>query len=71
MPVKLTNHLLYYREKRGFSQEELAEKTGVNKVTISNIETNKTKRPHPRTRHKLADHLGVGVQQLFPAQRYK
>ena len=37
------NPLRYWREKRGLSQRQLAEKTGSTQATISNIESGKRK----------------------------
>ena len=53
------------REKRGFTQEELAEKSGVSRVTISLIESGKTDCIKTKTLTKLADALGEKVTALF------
>ena len=46
---------------------ELAEASGVNKDTISALERGKRKRPHPTTLGRLADALGVAVDELETA----
>jgi len=56
------------REKRALSLTDLAEKSGVNRITIHRIETGKQK-PMPRTIRKLADALQVGVEELTVSRR--
>jgi len=51
------------REKRALSLTDLAEKSGVNRITIHRIETGKQK-PMPRTIRKLAEALQVDVEEL-------
>jgi len=51
------------REKRALSLTDLAEKSGVNRITIHRIETGKQK-PMPRTIRKLAEALRVEVEEL-------
>jgi len=51
------------REKRALSLTDLAEKSGVNRITIHRIETGKQK-PMPRTIRKLAEALQVNVEEL-------
>lgn len=63
--IKITNKLRYYREKKCLSQEELAKKCALSKETISRIETQKTHVPHPKTRQKIAQVLGAGVNEVF------
>jgi len=53
------------REKLGMSQEELSAKSGVSRVTISLIETGKTKEVLSGTIKALASALGVSVNDLF------
>lgn len=57
------NTLKRLREKRALSLTDLAEKSGVNRITIHRIETGKQK-PMPRTIRKLAEALQVGVEEL-------
>lgn len=53
------------REEAGFTQEELAEKSGVSRVTISLIESGRTNCVKTDTLVKLADALGKSVNTLF------
>jgi DNA-binding XRE family transcriptional regulator len=65
MSFRIRNQLRYYRERLGFSQQELAQISQVHKVTICNIETKKTGRPHPKTRKKLAKAMNMSIHRLF------
>lgn len=60
----MKNTLRQWREKRQFSQTELAAIVGVQAQTIGNIE-NAKHTPHTRTRRKLAEALNVPLEQLF------
>lgn len=51
------------REKKALSLTDLAEKSGVSRVTIHRVETGKQK-PMPRTIRKLAAALQVNVEEL-------
>ena len=51
------------RQLRAMSQEELAEAAGVGRTTISRIERSETG-AHGRTLRRLAEALGVGVEEL-------
>ena len=53
------------REKHGMTQEELASKSGVSRVSISLIETGKSSSVKTQTIAKLADALGEKVTALF------
>jgi transcriptional regulator with XRE-family HTH domain len=55
--------LRYAREQVGYSQQELADKSGVSQHTISEIELGRRK-PHGSTLRKLAHTLGVEVADL-------
>lgn len=59
------NRLKFYREKRSLSQEDLAEKSGVSRVTISNLENDKTPVSKTDTLTKIADALGETVPTIF------
>lgn len=52
-----------WREHRGFTQTALAERSGVNRVQIANIESG-TKTGSVETLRKLADALGVALDDL-------
>ena len=53
------------RKGRGFTQEELAEKSGVSRTTISNLENDSNKTVNTRTLNKIASALGVKLESLF------
>lgn len=53
------------REKKGITQEQLAEKASVSRGTISKLETNVTDVCSTQTLTRLADALEVPVSSLF------
>jgi len=55
------------RAEKRMTVRQLAEASGVNKDTISALERGKRKRPHPTTLGRLADALGVAVDELEAA----
>jgi transcriptional regulator with XRE-family HTH domain len=52
------------RRRKGWSQKDLAEESGVGQDTISGIESGRHE-PRPSTLRKLADALGVEVADFF------
>jgi len=52
------------REKKGWSQEELAERLGVSKGWVGQVETGRIDRPRPRYLALLEQHLGVSRDEL-------
>ena len=60
--AKLTR-LKAIRERKALSQEELAKKAGINRVTLARIETGAE--PYPATVRKLAEALGVDPAELM------
>ena len=61
--VKLTR-LKDVRRRKALTQQQLAERAGVNRVTIARIEGG-TDEPFPTTIRKVADALGVQPDDLF------
>lgn len=61
----IAQKILFYRELGGFTQKELAEKSGVPQSSISKIETGQLKNPGGITLQKLAAALGVSVAELL------
>jgi predicted ATPase/DNA-binding XRE family transcriptional regulator len=57
-------HLRRFRLRRGFTQEDLAERAAVSRATIASLEQGKPSSPHVRTVGALADAL-----QLEPVDR--
>ncbi|MCX6012286.1 MAG: helix-turn-helix domain-containing protein [Chloroflexi bacterium] len=55
------------REQRALSLSDVAQITGLSRVTINRIENGKQK-PMPRTIRKLANALGVNVEELTSEQ---
>jgi tetratricopeptide (TPR) repeat protein/transcriptional regulator with XRE-family HTH domain len=47
------------RESEGLTQEELARRAGLATRTISNLESDRVRRPHPRSLRMVADALGL------------
>jgi transcriptional regulator with XRE-family HTH domain len=60
--------LRHWREKRGYSVRELAERAGVSFVTIVRIENGHIS-PTVAMLKKLARALGIGLRDFFPAGR--
>lgn len=59
----LSENIAYYRRKKGFTQKELAEKTGLSRSFISQIENN-TNTPSNDSLFKIAEALGISVESL-------
>jgi transcriptional regulator with XRE-family HTH domain len=59
----MSSNLKRLREQQALSLTDLAQKSGVNRITIHRIEKGKQK-PMPRTIRKLAEALQVKVEQL-------
>jgi transcriptional regulator with XRE-family HTH domain len=56
------------RLKAKLTQEELAEKSGVEQATISNLETGRVQSPQWDTVARLAEALDVDPYKLFPVE---
>ncbi len=54
-----------YREAKGMTQEELAEKSGVSRGTISALENGTSKVTTSKTLVNLAHALGTSVDKIF------
>lgn len=59
------NRLKEYREKKGISQVQLAQLSGVSRGTIWALENDNAKTTTTRTLAKLADALGTTVGHIF------
>jgi transcriptional regulator with XRE-family HTH domain len=65
----LGKRLREFRDRVGWSQEDLAEHARVSGGTISNWEAGMTRSPHPHTRRKIVEALKVEWKRLgLPAQ---
>lgn len=61
----MKNRLREVREEKGISQEELSEKSGVSRTTISELETEKKEVTTNITLEKIATALGEKVSNIF------
>lgn len=61
----MKNRLKEAREDKGISQEELSEKSGVSRTTISELETEKKEVTTNITLEKIAKALGEKVSNIF------
>ena len=59
------------RVKKGWTQEQLSKKSGVGRVSISNIERNGIENVPVSTLRKLAEALDSTVQELFFSKNEK
>lgn len=57
--------LRYFRCQRGWTQEELARKSGYDERTILRIENAQVRFPGIETRHDIAQALGVDVADIW------
>lgn len=57
----------YIREKQHITQVELAQKSGVSRSIVGGLETGRTKVTSTKTLFKIANVLGVGINELFSA----
>ena len=61
----MKNKIKYYRELKGWSQEELAKRSEVSRTTISGLENETINVTTNTTMDKIADALGIGTVELF------
>lgn len=59
------------REKKGWTQVDLADKAGLSGQQISNIETGRTRNPQPKTRDKIAGALETALPQEVVTEEEK
>jgi transcriptional regulator with XRE-family HTH domain len=60
-PGRFAALLQGHRVAAGFSQEELAERAGLSRRGISDLERGERRSPHPATVRRLASALGLGL----------
>lgn len=58
------NNLKFYRKQKGLSQEKLSNEIGMSMTYINQVE-NKGSWPQPEIVDKIANSLGVSIQELF------
>ena len=61
----MKNKLQKIREEKDWTQEKLAEESGVSRVTISGIESGKLQVVKTDTLAKIADALGMTIPAVF------
>jgi len=61
----IAKNIKKYRDKLGISQDKLSKLAGVTLHTIAKIETGSTPDPRIETLRKIADALGVKVDDLI------
>lgn len=57
--------LRFHREDQGLSQQDLADATGISKVSLNRFERGH-RRPAAATAERIADALGLEVWEVFP-----
>ena len=62
---KMKNNIEKFRKELNLSQEQLAEKADISRMTISNIESGKQKIVRSITMEKLAKALGKKIYEVF------
>ncbi len=63
--LPIAKNMKKYREKLGISQDKLSKMAGITLHTITKIESGATPDPRIETLKKIADALGVGVDDLI------
>jgi len=61
----IAKNIKKYREKKGISQDKLSKLAGVTLHTITKIESGATPDPRIETVKKIADALGISVDELL------
>jgi len=61
----MQNKIKFYREKKGLTQEQLAEKSGVSRNTISSLEAGTAKNITLENMKKIANALEKTVTTIF------
>lgn len=59
------NKIREFRKKKLMSQEELAEKSGISRTTISMLENNPNRNTSTKTMKAIALALGATVEKIF------
>lgn len=62
----LGNKLWRYRMEQGWTQQQLADKSGVAQSAIAQLEKGMRTRPYPSTLSKLSKALGIEIGDLLP-----
>lgn len=63
--MNFSKRLKELREKKGLSQEELADKLGIPRTSVSHYETSDDRIPRQKRLNDIADFFGVSVDYLI------
>ncbi|WP_026370032.1 helix-turn-helix domain-containing protein [Kallotenue papyrolyticum] len=63
--ASLGDAVLFYRQRAGLTQEQLAERLGVSREAVRKIETGRTKRPSNKTLRRLEDTIGLSYRRAL------
>ncbi|MFV0382355.1 MAG: helix-turn-helix transcriptional regulator [Breznakia sp.] len=61
----MKNNIKHYREKKGWSQKELADKSGISRATINGLESGQLDKSNTVTVQKISRALGESVTNVF------
>lgn len=67
----LSTRLKELRKKKGWSQQKMAERTGLSYNAITKIEQGLAKHPTLKTLIKLAEAFGIGLDELVGINQKK
>ena len=68
--MELGSYLIQVRNERGYSQRDLAEKSGVSPAEISRVESGKRQKPAPAVLRAIADTLVISYPYLMQLAGY-
>ena len=68
--MELGSYLIQVRNERGYSQRDLAEKSGVSPAEISRVESGKRLKPSPSVLRAIADTLVISYPYLMQLAGY-
>ena len=68
--MDLGSYLIQVRNERGYSQRDLAEKSGVSPAEISRVESGKRLKPSPSVLRAIADTLVISYPYLMQLAGY-
>lgn len=63
--MAIVNRLFEFRTQRELTQEDVAQMTGVSRVTVGRVDRNRHYRPKGKTMQDLARGLGLRIGELF------
>lgn len=69
--MTLGEKIAFARKRLGWSLSSLAERAGVDRISLGRIESGQTKRPQYATLERVAEALGISVNELAEKQTEK